>query len=353
MGISAALGSSALVPAGFGFRNLIINGDFSVAQRGTSFTATSSANNDDTYNLDRWTLLSDTNDVVDVTQATDVPTGGLYSIGLDVETANKKFGIVQFVEQRNITGVQNKSVWLSFKARTTGSSISNVKAVVLAWTGTADAVTSDVVSAWGADGVTPTWATNWVAENTPSNLGVTNTWSEYRVQALVDTASTKNLAVFIWCDDTSTTVGDFLYITDVQLEINNVPTPFERRPIGVELALCQRYHYLVAESIGTSDFTMPIVRVSTTTCAVTLMLPVTMRANPSLVGTTSYGRLVGYDTSFSLTTANVTAITVANQGPNFNMVQLVLTNATLAGTNVHTHWDLNSASPLIGLSAEL
>ena len=48
---------------------------------------------------------------------------------------------------------------------------------MLAWTGTADTVTSDVVSAWGADGVTPTWATNWTAENTPSNLGVTNTWN--------------------------------------------------------------------------------------------------------------------------------------------------------------------------------
>jgi hypothetical protein len=241
MGISAALGSSALLPAGLGFRNKLINGDFRVAQRGTSFV--SGANNDDTYNLDRWTILSDGNDVVDITRATDAPTDGLYSIGLDVETANKKFGIIQFIEQQNITGIQNKTVWLSFKAKTTGSSISNVKAVVLSWTGTADTVTSDVVSAWGADGVTPTWATNWTAENTPANLNVTGSWADYRVEALVDTASVKNLAVFIWCDDTSTTVGDFLYITNVQLEQNYQPTPFEQRPIGVELQLCQRYYY--------------------------------------------------------------------------------------------------------------
>ena len=253
MGISSALGSSALVPAGFGFRNLIINGDFEVAQRGTSFV--SGANNDDTYNLDRWTILSDGNDVVDITQATDVPTGGLYSIGLDVETANKKFGIIQFIEQRNLTGIQNQTVWLSFKAKTTGSSISNVKAAVLSWTGTADTVTSDVVSAWGADGVTPTWATNWTAENTPANLGVTGSWAEYRASALMDTSSIKNVAVFIWCDDTSTTLGDFLYVTDVQLEINNSPTPFERRPFGVELALCQRYYeksYADATAPGTA-----------------------------------------------------------------------------------------------------
>ena len=224
-----------------GSRNMLINGDFRVAQRGTSFVA--GANNDDTYNLDRWTLLSDGNDIVDVTQSTTAPTAGLYSIGLDVETVNKKFGILQIVEQRNIVGAIGQVVTLSFQARISGTSISNVKAVVLAWSGTADTVTSDVVSAWGADGVTPTWATNWTAENTPSNLAVTSSWATYRIQATIDTANTKNLAVFIWCDDTTTTLGDFLYITDVQLEIGAVASPFERRSYGEELALCQRYYY--------------------------------------------------------------------------------------------------------------
>jgi hypothetical protein len=288
MGISSALGSSALLPAGLGFRNLIINGDFEIAQRGTSFVA--GANNDDTYNLDRWTILSDGNDIVDITQATDVPTGGLYSIGLDVETANKKFGIIQFVEQANITGVQNKTVWLSFKAKTTGSSISNVKAVVLSWTGTADTVTSDVVSAWGADGVTPTWATNWTAENTPGNLGVTGSWAEYRVSALVDTASVKNLAVFIWCDDTSTTVGDFLYVTDVQLEINNSPTPFERRPIGVELALCQRYFWRWVSATN-GDIYHSVYQPASTTSYLHLPLPVTMRKDGVLTVSGTWTRI--------------------------------------------------------------
>jgi hypothetical protein len=139
-------------------RNRLINGDMRVSQRGTSFVA--GANNDDTYNLDRWTLLSDGDDIVDVTQANVAPTAGLFSIGLDVETVNKKFGILQIIEQRNIVGMFNQPVTLSFSARTSGSSIGNLKAVILAWNGTADTVTSDVVSAWGADGVTPTWATN-------------------------------------------------------------------------------------------------------------------------------------------------------------------------------------------------
>jgi hypothetical protein len=48
--------------------------------------------------------------------------------------------------------------------------------------------------------------------------------------------------VFIWSDVTDTTLGDFLYITDVQLEPGTVATPFERRSFGQELALCQRYY---------------------------------------------------------------------------------------------------------------
>lgn len=231
----------ALFALGMG-RNRLINGDFRVAQRGTSFVA--GANNDDTYNLDRWTLLSDGNDIVDVTQANVAPTAGLFSIGLDVETVNKKFGILQIIEQRNIVGMFNQPVTLSFSARTSGSSIGNLKAVILSWNSTADTVTSDVVSAWGADGITPTFAANWTAENTPQNLAPSNTWTRYSITATLDTASTNNVAVFIWCDDMTTSLGDFLYITDVQLEVGSLATPFERKPMSAVLVDCQRYFQL-------------------------------------------------------------------------------------------------------------
>lgn len=225
-------------------RNRLINGDMRISQRGTTFTSTSTpANNDNTYLLDRWVLLSDGNDIVDVTQANVAPSGGLFSMGLDVETVNKKFGILQVIEQRNIIGMFNQQVTLSFSARTTGTSIANMKAVILSWTGTADTVTRDVVSAWGADGVTPTWATSWTAENTPQNLAPSNTWTRYSITATLDTANVNNVAVFIWCDDMTTTIGDFLYVTDVQLEVGSLATPFERKLMPDVLAECQRYYH--------------------------------------------------------------------------------------------------------------
>jgi hypothetical protein len=235
----SSLNSGALA----GFRNHIINGAMMVSQRATSFTSSGSANNDDTYNLDRWILLSDGNDIVDVSQSTEAPTNGLNSIALDVETVNKKFGILQIIEQKNCIGLIGNTVTLSFKAKVSSTTkLDNLKAAIISWSGTADAVTSDIVSAWGAEGTNPTLVANWTYENTPVNLAPTTSWATYTITAAIDTASTKNIAVFIWSDVTDTTLGDFLHITDVQLEIGSTATPFERRSFQTEMGLCERYY---------------------------------------------------------------------------------------------------------------
>lgn len=229
----------------FGMRNRIINGDFRVAQRGTSFTsATTPANSDDTYLLDRWFVLSDGNDIVDVTQeASVVPTGGQTAIALDVETANKKFGIAQIIEAKNCKGLIGNTVTLSFKAKVSATTkLDNLKAAIVAWSGTADSVTSDIISAWGDEGTNPTLIANATFENTPANLSPTTSYQTFTISAAVDTASAANVIVFIWSDVTDTTAGDFLYITDVQLEPGANATPFEHRPHGTEMALCQRYY---------------------------------------------------------------------------------------------------------------
>lgn len=238
-------------------RNLLINGCFRIFQRGTSFTsATNPANSDDTALADRWFLLSDGNDIVDVTQSTERPTTKfLKSIALDVETANKKFGIVQFVENQNAEFIIGDTVTFSFYAKASETTkLDNVKAAIIAWDGAADTVTSDIVSAWNAENTAPTLVANWTYENVPANLSVTNAWARYSVSATIDTASTTNVAVFIWSDVTDTTAGHFLYITGCQLELGSTPTTFEYRPFSTELTLCQRYYessYDLGTAIGT------------------------------------------------------------------------------------------------------
>jgi len=264
--------------------NALINGQFAVAQRGTSFT---SGSNDDTdYTLDRWKLFSDGNDVVDVTQETStVPTNRQYAIALDVETANKKFGIAQIIEQKNCVNLIGESVTLSFQAKVSATTnLDNVKAAIIAWDGTADTVTADMISAWGAEGTDPTLATNFTYENTPANLNLTTSYATYSVTASVDTASAKNIVVFIWSDVTTTSAGEFLYLSDVKLEAGETATPFEHEDFGTALEKCRRYYQKITTSVdfhivrntgsgdtlrrGTLIFS-PEMRVSPTTVAIT------------------------------------------------------------------------------------
>jgi hypothetical protein len=330
-------------------KNRLLNGNMAVAQRGTSFTA--SNNNDDAYTLDRWYILSDTNDVIDVTRATDAPTNGLYSIGLDVETVNKKFGIAQIIEQQNSIGLIGNTVTLSFKAKVSSTTkLDNVKAAIVAWSGTADAVTSDIISAWGAEGTNPTLIANATYENTPANLGVTTSWASYSITAAVDTASTKNILVFIWSDVTDTTLGDFLYVTDVQLEAGSTATGFQiaSGSIGGELALCQRYYVRNTAPSTVTIFTTSGISTSNITSSIMFQLPVTMRTTPTSVDFSSLNMtdLASYNLAASAVT-----ISTAESSPYF--AALAVTHTTGA-TFANPAWLRGSSgSAFLGVSAEL
>lgn len=247
-------------------RNAIINGDFAVGQRGTSFTSsTPFANNDDAYTLDRWYILSDGNNRVEITQETsDLPgeqfdyqqTGCRMRV-VTTSASAFKFGIAQIIEQRNCVGLIGKPVTLSFKLKASSTTkLDNIKAAIVQWTGTADAVTSDIVSTWNAEGTNPTLITNASYVNTPVNLNNAGAWTGYdntNAEPITGTvsASAKNLIVFFWSDVTDTTAGDFIYLTDVQLEAGSVATAFERLPIDVSTARCQRYCQLVESESNT------------------------------------------------------------------------------------------------------
>ena len=278
-------------------RNKVINGDFSVAQRGTTLTSTDSANNDAKYTLDRWQLFSDGNDIVDVSQeTTTVPTNQLYAIALDVETANKKFGIAQKIEQKNCVDLIGQEVTLSFKAKVSATTnLDNVKCAIIAWDGTADTLTDDMISAWGSEGTDPTLATNYTYENTPANLNLTTSYATYTTTATIDTSGAKNVVVFIWSDVTTTSAGEFLYVTDIQLEKGPKATTFERKSFGQQLDDCQRYYQNVGDITIVTAAALDTDGGSGTNMGfIQIPFPTVMRANPDInIGSQTLYRWTG------------------------------------------------------------
>lgn len=283
--------------------NILINGHMLAAQRGVSFTG-GTANADDTYTLDRWYNLAEGNDSVDITQASDSPDDNGFSYAMDVETTGEKFGLAQIIEADNCIGAIGNTVTLSFSAKVSNARIDTVKAAIISWSGTADSVTSDFISSWNADGTTPTLIANATFENTPADLGVTTSWATYSVSASVDTASAKNIIVFIWSDDaTNPNASDFLYVTNVKLEVGSAATDFTPDEKTVNLAKCQRYYFRYTAD-GSNDYLNCLQAYSTSGAQGRLLnLPVTMRTN----GTTQLsatGDITMSDSGFSFAAAS-------------------------------------------------
>lgn len=262
--------------------NIIINGDGIIAQRNTSFSAVS----DDTYTLDRWLVLSDGDGVIDLAQElSDIPDGSRSAIKGTVVTANKKFALVQIIENKNCKHLDKVS--LSFKVK---GDISNIRAGILKWSGTADSLTSDAISTWEAVGTDPTLITNWSYANYPFDISVAGSYSKVDIED-VSVVGAGNIAVFIWADCT-TTIGDELYITGVKLEEGYGSTDYQIREIGDELALCQRYYqksynqdtFAGASTLnGAEEFYISGLSSADYDIKHTVNLPVSMRTNPAVI----------------------------------------------------------------------
>ena len=214
-------------------RNLLDNGQMKTWQRAT----TGSVADNNYVAADRWKVIADSSQIE---MSRDTGESG-YAMKLRVTTANKKFAVLQVLENLDAARLQGKTVTLSARLKGSGSNIDDVRLAILAWTGTADTVT-DPVNAWNASGTNPTWATSWTAENTPADLSVTTDWATYSVSGALDTSSITNVAVVIFSNSTTPTTSDYLYIDWVQLEVGAAATTCEDRPASVDLMRCQRFY---------------------------------------------------------------------------------------------------------------
>jgi hypothetical protein len=271
-----------------GNRNKIINGDMTISQRGTSFVSPANA----TYNLDRFLWGQSGTMAVTITQSTDVPNNTFQnSLKVDVTTADTPLAagdnsaIIQRIEGYNVRDLIGQTFTLSFWVKSPKTGVHcvsfrnslNDRSYVTEYTViTANTWEYKTITVVGGLITTGTWDwTNSTGLSVRYDLGSGTTYQttagSWQVGNFHCTANQVNVM--------DNVANDF-FLTGVQLEVGTVATPFERRPYGTELALCQRYYY---ESI-TNNTTRRRWAGSTAASylAHELTFPVTMRATPNI-----------------------------------------------------------------------
>jgi hypothetical protein len=343
-----------------GFRNRIINGGMVIDQRnaGASVTPTISI-----YTLDRWLTNLTQASKFSVQQSSTAPTGFNNSLLVTSASAfsvasSDYFAVLQNVEGFNFSdcgwGTANaKTVTLSFWVRssltgTFGGSITN-SAINRSYPFTYtinSANTFEYKTVTIAGDTTGTWigSTNGIGVRIWFGLGAGSTYS--------GTAGAWAGAIYISATGATSVVGTSgatLYITGVQLEVGSVATPFERRPYGAELAMCQRYYQKVFPQ-ASNVYLAAGFCTSTTSSRYVLHFPVEMRTAPTALETSGTAGdyvisiAVGNATcnaapSLSLSSKNAIGFLFDTaSGLTTGQGAMARTNATSAGLNAFLAW---------------
>ena len=285
-----------------GRRNIVINGAMQVAQRGTSFTLATG------FAADRFKVQSGGLDEVatasNLSLSTSTsPAGDLFRNAARMTNGNQTSGAqagsyVQMVYQVEAQDMANSGwqyassssfITLSFYVR------SSVAQTFYGWVNTVDGT----AQRWTFD-IPVTQADTWtrIVKKIPGNSNLTfDNDTGQGLQLLFvpfyGTNYTDDKALNSWaasdganyCPDMTTTwftTNDSTFdVTGVQIEVGPEATPFEHRSFGEDLALCQRYAYMVKGDFD--DYTgFSAYSTSTTAAMIPVFFPVAMRGAPSL-----------------------------------------------------------------------
>ena len=284
------VGSSGVTGIPLGTKNLIINGDMRIAQRGTSVSATNS-NGYNTVDRFRMDLGVGTLGSYDVSQSTDAPNGFSNSLKLEVATAeaspasNAYSYIAYNFEGQDLQGVSKgnsdaKPLTLSFwvKSSKTGNVQVNLRDLdnsrlvgqtfsinsANTWEYKTVTYPADTSGSLDNDNNASLRVVWWLDSGSNYNTGSTPTTWETLANA--DRAVGTDLSF-------ADTVGATFYITGVQLEVGDTATDFEHLQYGQQLALCQRY-FQICGFHG--------VAYNTTEMGIASQFKVNMRTQPSM-----------------------------------------------------------------------
>ena len=249
----------SLVADNVNYRNIIINGDMSIAQRGTSFSSISSGNSN--YPVDRFRTNVNTAGTWTISQDTTVPTGQGFakSFKMDCTTANASLSAGSYIVIQQLVEAQNlqylkfgtssaESLTCSFwvKSSKTGTYICEINSSD-SNRAFSKSYTIDSADTWEKKTITYPGDTTGVINN-DNGVGLEfNFWlaagSNYSSGSLQTSWSTRTNANMApgqvnLADSTS---NEF-YLTGVQLEAGTAASDFEFLPYDVNFDRCRRYY---------------------------------------------------------------------------------------------------------------
>jgi len=304
-------GTAAITSGLTGFRNIVMNGDMRIDQRndGASYAITSSLYG----SCDRWGSLAGANGVWSQQRVTTGSTDFPFAMRIKRTAGSTSTAVVyvgQVIETANCQHLAGQTITVSYYA-TAGANFS----------ATSSQIGVNVDTGTGSD---QGWASlnsgTWTGfSSNSSNQVITTTRTRYSIAVAIP-AGTNEIAIRFNAAGTGTAgANDHFEITGVQIEAGSTATDFERRPIGTELALCQRYFDSLvtpaANGVGINGSTASRIGARTS---------VRMRSSPSVTisGTISINDGSG---TFAITSANI-----AGQYSSVNSFQLDINGLSTA-----------------------
>ncbi|REK59894.1 MAG: hypothetical protein C6W55_00580 [Thermobacillus sp.] len=269
---SGLVAGNILQPYPFGlYRNAIINGNFDIWQRGTSFAATAFL----LYTADRWATVNNTvnqGTTISRQEVSGVP-GSKYCLRYQRNAGQTGTGpmfVTQSLESIDSVKLMGNKLTLSFWARCgSGSSLSSLTATIASGTGTDENILNGF--------------TGHVTEATQS-FNLTTAWQKFTLTTSSPLSNKNQIGILFEVTPSGTAgANDYFEITQVQLNAGESALPFQPRSFAEELALCQRYYYSTVNygAPSSAPGTASGVAISTSIVQTNTKFPVTMRTTPT------------------------------------------------------------------------
>jgi hypothetical protein len=270
------------------FRNVLINGGMDVWQRGSGGVALSNGVIATAFLADRWCSYRPASGSTQSRVAAGLE-GFQYALRMQRDSGNTSVAALymnQSIETSTMMKLANKQVTLSFYARAGANysaSGSLFGARVVAGTGT----DINIIYTGVTGGTEP-------VSTTPV---LTTSWQRFTATGIIPAGTTAGGVYFFFTPTGTASTNDYVDITGIQLEASTLVTPFEQRPIGVELALCQRY------CLSYVNLAMGYTRNSIDVYSPLCDYPTVMRTAPTLRS----------GATFTVSTGSAGAVTLASE----------------------------------------